>query len=137
MAELTIRPEEIRDAIERNVEAYTPETAREEVGRVLETGPDPEDASRVRLVLVTVLGPPPGDDPDQREMVLSCPRDMNFGTAIPHNLDRQLRALRRAVDRLEARKPRHSSWRVPLDRSSRCLDHQTGSTHPERARSRS
>ena len=106
-------------------------------GRVLETGPDPEDASRVRLVLVTVLGPPPGDDPDQREMVLSCPRDMNFGTAIPHNLDRQLRALRRAVDRLEARKPRHSSWRVPLDRSSRCLDHQTGSTHPERARSRS
>ena len=57
-------------------------------GRVLETGPDPEDASRVRLVLVTVLGPPPGDDPDQREMVLSCPRDMNFGTAIPHNLDR-------------------------------------------------
>ena len=38
MTELTIRPEEIRDAIERNVAAYTPETAREEVGRVLETG---------------------------------------------------------------------------------------------------
>jgi F-type H+-transporting ATPase subunit alpha len=38
MAELTIRPEEIRDAIERNVAAYTPETAREEIGRVLETG---------------------------------------------------------------------------------------------------
>jgi hypothetical protein len=57
-------------------------------GRVLEAGPDPEDPSRVRLVLVTVLGPPPGDDPDQREMVLSCPRDMELGTAIPHNLDR-------------------------------------------------
>ena len=38
MTELTIRPEEIRDAIERNVEAYSPETAREEVGRVIETG---------------------------------------------------------------------------------------------------
>jgi F-type H+-transporting ATPase subunit alpha len=38
MTELTIRPEEIRDAIERNVASYSPETAREEVGRVLETG---------------------------------------------------------------------------------------------------
>jgi hypothetical protein len=57
-------------------------------GRVLERGPDPEDATRLRLVLVTVLGPPPGDDPDQRELVLSCPRDMTLGTAIPHNLDR-------------------------------------------------
>ncbi|MEZ5114736.1 MAG: F0F1 ATP synthase subunit alpha [Candidatus Nanopelagicales bacterium] len=38
MTELTIRPEEIRDAIERNVESYSPETAREEVGRVVETG---------------------------------------------------------------------------------------------------
>ncbi|MDD2819238.1 MAG: F0F1 ATP synthase subunit alpha [Candidatus Nanopelagicales bacterium] len=35
---MTIRPEEIRDAIERNVAAYSPETAREEVGRVIETG---------------------------------------------------------------------------------------------------
>ncbi len=38
MAELTIRPDEIRDAIERNVKAFTPETSREEVGRVIETG---------------------------------------------------------------------------------------------------
>ena len=38
MTELTIRPEEIRDAIERNVAAYSPSTAREEVGRVTETG---------------------------------------------------------------------------------------------------
>ena len=38
MTELTIRPDEIRDAIERNVAAYAPETAREEVGRVMETG---------------------------------------------------------------------------------------------------
>ena len=38
MTELTIRPEEIRDAIERNVAAYSPATAREEVGRVIETG---------------------------------------------------------------------------------------------------
>ncbi len=38
MTELTIRPEEIREAIERNVAAYSPTTAREEVGRVLMTG---------------------------------------------------------------------------------------------------
>jgi hypothetical protein len=53
---------------------------------------DPKDASQVRLVLVTALGPPPGDDPDQRELVLSCPRDMKLGTAIPHNLDRPARS---------------------------------------------
>lgn len=57
-------------------------------GRVIETGPDPEDASQVRLVLVTVFGPPPRDHPDQRELVLSCPQDMELGTAIAHNLDR-------------------------------------------------
>jgi len=38
MTELTIRPEEIRNAIERNVQSYSPTTAREEVGRVIETG---------------------------------------------------------------------------------------------------
>ncbi len=38
MTELTIRPEDIRDAIERNVESYAPETTREVVGRVVETG---------------------------------------------------------------------------------------------------
>jgi F-type H+-transporting ATPase subunit alpha len=38
MAELTIRPDEIRDAIARNVQAFSPETSREEVGRVSETG---------------------------------------------------------------------------------------------------
>ena len=38
MTELSIRPEEIRDAIERYVSSYTPETTREEVGRVIETG---------------------------------------------------------------------------------------------------
>jgi F-type H+-transporting ATPase subunit alpha len=38
MTELAIRPEDIRHAIEQYVEAYKPETAREEVGRVIETG---------------------------------------------------------------------------------------------------
>jgi F-type H+-transporting ATPase subunit alpha len=38
MTELTIRPEEIRDAIEKYVSSYTADTTREEVGRVLETG---------------------------------------------------------------------------------------------------
>ena len=39
MAELTIRPEEIRDALDRFVRGYTPETAsREEVGTVVTSG---------------------------------------------------------------------------------------------------
>lgn len=38
MTDLVIRPEEIRNAIERNVAAFTPQTTREEVGRVIETG---------------------------------------------------------------------------------------------------
>jgi F-type H+-transporting ATPase subunit alpha len=38
MTELAIRPEEIRSAIEKYVEAYQPETTQEEVGRVIETG---------------------------------------------------------------------------------------------------
>jgi len=38
MTELTIRPDEIRDAIEKYVSSYTPDNAREEVGRVTETG---------------------------------------------------------------------------------------------------
>ncbi|WP_166348736.1 F0F1 ATP synthase subunit alpha [Phytoactinopolyspora limicola] len=38
MAELTIRPEEIRDAIERHVQSYAPEASREEVGRVVDAG---------------------------------------------------------------------------------------------------
>ncbi len=38
MTELTIRPEDIRDAIARNVASYAPGTTREEVGRVTETG---------------------------------------------------------------------------------------------------
>ena len=39
MAELTIRPDEIRDALERFVQAYEPEAAaREEVGTVVDAG---------------------------------------------------------------------------------------------------
>ena len=38
MTELSIRPDEIRAAIERNVASYSPATARDEVGRVMETG---------------------------------------------------------------------------------------------------
>jgi F-type H+-transporting ATPase subunit alpha len=39
MAELTIRPEEIRDALERFVSSYTPDVAsREEIGRVTQAG---------------------------------------------------------------------------------------------------
>ena len=38
MTELSIRPEDIRDAIARNVESFAPATSREEVGHVIETG---------------------------------------------------------------------------------------------------
>ncbi len=38
MAELTISPAEIRDAIAANVASFSPESAREEVGRVLQVG---------------------------------------------------------------------------------------------------
>ena len=38
MTELSIRPEEIRDAISRHVAEYQPETSREEIGRVSEAG---------------------------------------------------------------------------------------------------
>ena len=56
-------------------------------GHVVEAKPDPEDPERIRLVLVRALGPPPGTNPDQREIELVCPRDMLFGTAQPHNID--------------------------------------------------
>jgi F-type H+-transporting ATPase subunit alpha len=38
MTELSIRPEEIRDAISRHVAEYRPETSREEIGQVVEAG---------------------------------------------------------------------------------------------------
>src|SRR5919205_3986190 len=38
MTELSIRPEEIRDALQRFVQSYTPESTREEVGRITEVG---------------------------------------------------------------------------------------------------
>jgi hypothetical protein len=56
-------------------------------GHILETSPDPDDASHVRLVLAMAWGPPPDHHSDQREMALSCPQDMNLATVIPHNLD--------------------------------------------------
>jgi hypothetical protein len=55
-------------------------------GRLVESGPDPEDADRVRLVIVPAF--PSGEVSDQRELVLTCPRDMELGTAIPHLPDR-------------------------------------------------
>jgi F-type H+-transporting ATPase subunit alpha len=38
MTELSIRPDEIRDAISKSVESFAPSSAREEVGRVIQTG---------------------------------------------------------------------------------------------------
>jgi hypothetical protein len=56
-------------------------------GHVVDVTPDPDDPERVRLVLIRALGPPSGRGPDQREIELICPRDMIFGTALPHNID--------------------------------------------------
>jgi hypothetical protein len=56
-------------------------------GHVLEATTDPDDSERVRLVIVPALGPPPGRHPDQREIVISAPRDMMLGTARPQNIE--------------------------------------------------
>lgn len=56
-------------------------------GYVMSAGPDPADPGRVRLVLARALGSGPDERPDQREIVLSCPRDMAFETAVPHNIE--------------------------------------------------
>jgi hypothetical protein len=56
-------------------------------GYVMNAGPDPADPGRVRLVLARALGLKPDERPDQREIVLSCPRDMVFETAVPHNIE--------------------------------------------------
>ena len=50
-------------------------------GRVVEVGPAPEGAGRVRIVIVTALGTPPGDRPDPREIVLTCESGQSFSTA--------------------------------------------------------
>jgi hypothetical protein len=55
-------------------------------GHVMSASIDPEDPERVRLVVVAALGIRPGERPDQREIVISCPRDMAFGTAVPRNI---------------------------------------------------
>jgi hypothetical protein len=56
-------------------------------GYVMNAAPDPADPGRVRLVLARALGPGPDERPDQREIVLSCPHDMAFETAVPHNIE--------------------------------------------------
>lgn len=56
-------------------------------GHVLERTVDPADPDRIRLVITPALGPPPGRDPDHREIVITAPRDMTFGTARPQNIE--------------------------------------------------
>jgi hypothetical protein len=56
-------------------------------GHVLEAGVDGDDPDRMRLVITPALGPPPGRDPDHRDIVITAPRDMMFGTARPQNMD--------------------------------------------------
>ena len=55
-------------------------------GHVISASADPEDPERVRLVVVAALALPHGEAPDQREIVISCSRDMAFGTAVPRNI---------------------------------------------------
>ena len=56
-------------------------------GHLVDVQLDPADSRLVRLTLVRALGPPPGTRSDQREIELTCPRDMIFATAEPHNID--------------------------------------------------
>jgi hypothetical protein len=56
-------------------------------GHVLEAVADLDDPDRMRLVITPALGPPPGRDPDHREIVVVAPRDMMFGTARPQNIE--------------------------------------------------
>jgi hypothetical protein len=53
---------------------------------VMSAGADPADPGCVRLVLARALGLA-DERPDQREIVLICPRDMTFGTAVAHNIE--------------------------------------------------
>ena len=54
-------------------------------GHVLERTIDLDDRDRVRIVITPALGPPPGDNPDHRDIVIIAPRDMLFTTARPVN----------------------------------------------------
>ena len=56
-------------------------------GHVLQCMEDPDDPERVRVVITPALGPPPGRDPDHRDIVISLPRDMLIGTAQPQNIE--------------------------------------------------
>ena len=56
-------------------------------GHVLERTVDPDDSDRVRVVITPALGPPPGRNPDRRDIVVIAPRDMRFGTARPENIE--------------------------------------------------
>ena len=56
-------------------------------GHVLERAVDPDNPDRVRVVIAPALGPPPGRNPDHREIVVIAPRDMRFGTARPENIE--------------------------------------------------
>ena len=87
MTELTIRPEEIRDAIERNVAAYSPGTAREEVGRVMETGPMEEVITNPRhpytqgLVAAAPV-PHPAEQAERRAKWLELQEHKNAMTGV-------------------------------------------------------
>jgi hypothetical protein len=56
-------------------------------GYVMSAGTDPADPGHVRLVLARALGMTPDERPDQREIVLICPRDMAFETAVALNIE--------------------------------------------------
>lgn len=56
-------------------------------GHVLEASVDADDPDRMRVVISPALGPPPGRDPDHREIVIIAPGNMMFGTARPQNIE--------------------------------------------------
>ena len=84
----TARPEPRGLVSEKDVEAHRLVSGQIVTldGYVMSARPDPADPGRIRLVLARALGFK-DERPDQREIVLICPRDMMFETAVPHNIE--------------------------------------------------
>jgi hypothetical protein len=56
-------------------------------GHVGQRVADPDDPGRVRIRITPAVGPPPGRDPDRRDVVITAPADMMIATAEPQNID--------------------------------------------------
>lgn len=74
-----------RASVSATRSALTPELSMKDASA--ESGPTVRTLARCGLYSSRFLVRPRATIPDQRELVLSCARDMKLGTAIAHNLD--------------------------------------------------